>query len=81
LRWGAANARLQHTGQVISLCYLPPTLRPLARAVERSSIARRRRGVNALMAAGGYAGVLAGLMAIGRDQVRCRRSMCSPVSC
>src|SRR5262249_55167458 len=51
---GAANARLQHTGQVISLCYLPLILWLLARALERSSW---RAGVGA--------GVLAGLMAIG----------------
>src|SRR3981081_244719 len=55
---GAANARLQHTGQVISLAYLPLVLWLGARALERSS---RRAG----LAAGG----LAGLMAIGRDQV------------
>jgi hypothetical protein len=66
---GAANARLQHTGQVISLCYLPLTLWLLARAVERSSIARRRRASAPSWRAGVAAGVLAGLMAIGRDQV------------
>jgi hypothetical protein len=55
---GAANARLQHTGQVISLTYLPLILWLLARALERSSW---RTGV--------AAGVLAGLMAIDRDQV------------
>jgi hypothetical protein len=55
---GAANARLQHTGQVISLTYLPLILWLLARALERSS-----------WRAGLAAGVLAGLMAIGRDQV------------
>src|SRR5439155_22750840 len=38
---GSANARLQHTGQVISLCYLPLILSLLAHAVECSSIRRR----------------------------------------
>jgi hypothetical protein len=55
---GAANARLQHTGQVISLVYLPLTLWLLARALERSSFK-----------AGLAAGVLSGLMVVGRDQV------------
>src|SRR6516162_8671252 len=41
---GAANARLQHIGQVISLCYLPLILWLVARALERSSI---RAGVAA----------------------------------
>src|SRR5262245_15835932 len=34
---GAASARLQHTGQVISLCYLPLALWLIARALERQS--------------------------------------------
>ena len=55
---GAANARMQHTGQVISLVYLPLTLWLLARALDRSS-----------WRAGLAAGVLGGLLAIGRDQV------------
>jgi hypothetical protein len=55
---GAANARMQHTGQVISLVYLPLTLWLLARALDRSS-----------WRAGMAAGVLGGLLAIGRDQV------------
>jgi len=55
---GAANARLQHTGQVISLVYLPLTLWLVARALERAS-----------WRAGLAAGVLGGLLAIGRDQV------------
>ena len=55
---GAANARLQHTGQVISLTYLPMMLWLLERALERSS-----------WRAGIAAGILGGLMAIGRDQV------------
>ena len=55
---GAASARLQHISQVISLAYLPLTLWLLARALERSSW---RTGL--------AAGAMAGLMAIGRDQV------------
>ena len=55
---GSANARMQHTGQVISLAYLPLALWLVARALERSS-----------WRAGLAAGALAGLMAIGRDQV------------
>ena len=55
---GAASARIQHTGQVVSLAYLPLILWLLARALERSS-----------WRAGLAAGALAGLMAIGRDQV------------
>ena len=55
---GSANARMQHTGQVISLAYLPIALWLLARALERSS-----------WRAGLAAGAIAGLMAIGRDQV------------
>jgi hypothetical protein len=34
---GSANSRLQHTGQIISLVYLPLTLWMLSRALERSS--------------------------------------------
>lgn len=55
---GSANARMQHTGQIISLAYLPLVLWLGARALERSS-----------WRAGLAAGALAGLMAIGRDQV------------
>jgi hypothetical protein len=55
---GSANARIQHTGQVVSLAYLPLALWLLSRALERSS-----------WRAGLAAGVIAGLMAIGRDQV------------
>jgi len=55
---GAASARLQHTGQVVSLAYLPLILWLVARSLERSS-----------WRAGLAAGVLGGLMAIGRDQV------------
>ncbi|MGZ3309225.1 MAG: hypothetical protein ACXU8R_11965, partial [Xanthobacteraceae bacterium] len=55
---GSANARLQHTGQIISLAYLPLVLWLVARALERSS-----------WRAGLAAGAVAGLMAVGRDQV------------
>ena len=55
---GAANARLQHTGQVVSLAYLPLALWLIARTLERTS-----------WRAGVAAGVICGLMAIGRDQV------------
>ncbi len=49
---------LQHTGQIISLAYLPLTLLVLSRALERKS-----------WRLGALAGVLGALMAIGRDQV------------
>jgi hypothetical protein len=55
---GSAAARLQHTGQIISLAYLPLALWLLARALERGS-----------WHAGAVAGVFGGLIAIGRDQV------------
>src|SRR4051812_31707249 len=55
---GAASARLQHTGQVISLAWLPVALFLLARALERAS---RRWGA--------LAGVAAALIVLGRDQV------------
>ncbi|KWV49296.1 hypothetical protein AS156_16275 [Bradyrhizobium macuxiense] len=55
---GSANSRLQHTGQIISLVYLPLTLWMLSRALERSS-----------WRAGLVAGVFSGLLAAGRDQV------------
>jgi len=55
---GAASARLQHTGQIMSLSYLPPALWLLTRALERNA-----------WRPGALAGVLAGLMALGRDQV------------
>jgi hypothetical protein len=55
---GSANARVQHTGQIISLAYLPLALWLVARALERSS-----------WRAGLAAGAIAGLMAVGRDQV------------
>jgi hypothetical protein len=55
---GAASARLQHTGQVISLCYLPLALWLLSRALDRSSIGY-----------GVLAGIAGALVVLGRDQV------------
>jgi hypothetical protein len=55
---GSANARIQHTSQVISLAYLPLMLWLTARALERSS-----------WRAGLAAGLLGGLLAVRRDQV------------
>src|SRR5437660_4245431 len=55
---GSASARIQHTGQIISLAYLPLALWLLSRALERSS-----------WRAGLAAGAVGGLMAIGRDPV------------
>jgi hypothetical protein len=55
---GSASARIQHTGQIISVAYLPLALWLLARALDRSS-----------WRAGLAAGAVAGLMAVGRDQV------------
>ena len=59
---GAASARLQHTGQVISLAYLPLTLWLLARALDRAGQRGSRRW-------GALAGLCGGLIAVGRDQV------------
>lgn len=57
--FGAAMAwRIQHTGQVVSLALLPPVLFLLERALRRGSI--------------GYgigAGLVAGFLVLGRDQV------------
>ncbi|MGA2127446.1 MAG: hypothetical protein ABSG76_14990, partial [Xanthobacteraceae bacterium] len=55
---GAAASRLQHTGELLSLCYLPLALVLLGRALERSSTLL-----------GAAAGVACGLIALGRDQV------------
>ena len=55
---GAANARLQHTSQIISLCHFALTLWLLARTLDRGSW---RLGV--------ATGVLGGLLAAGRDHV------------
>lgn len=55
---GSAAWRIQHTGQVMSLCWFPVTLLLLARALDRRSI---------LLGAG--AGIVAALLVLGRDQV------------
>ena len=55
---GSAAWRLQHVGEVISLCWFALTLLALSRALNRSS-----------MLYGFAAGVLAGFMALGRDQI------------
>src|SRR5262249_37155526 len=55
---GAAASRLQHTGEVMSLCYLPLALWLLGRAPARPS---RQYGA--------AAGIACGLIALGRDQV------------
>jgi hypothetical protein len=57
--FGAAMAwRIQHTGQVLSLAYLPWALVFLDRAIERFSVA-----------AGIAAGVVSAFIVLGRDQV------------
>ena len=55
---GSAAWRLQHIGEVISLCWFALTLLALSRALTRSSLLY-----------GFAAGVLAGFMALGRDQI------------
>ena len=55
---GSASARIQHTIEVVSLAYLPLGLWLLARALERSSW---RAGIGA--------GLIGGLLMLGRDQV------------
>ena len=55
---GSAASRIQHVGQIESLIFLPLSLWMLARALERSS-----------WRAGMGAGVFAGLLVLGRDQV------------
>ncbi|HEY1542886.1 MAG TPA: glycosyltransferase family 39 protein [Xanthobacteraceae bacterium] len=55
---GSANSRLQHTIQIISLCYLAIALWLLARALDRGSW---RWGV--------AAGVAGGLLAVDRDHI------------
>ena len=55
---GSAAWRLQHIGEVISLCWFALTLLALSRALKRSSLLY-----------GLAAGVLAGFMALGRDQI------------
>jgi len=55
---GAAAARIQHIGEVLSLSYLPLAVWAFARALERPS-----------WRYGALAGIFAGLIAAGRDQV------------
>jgi hypothetical protein len=55
---GSASWRIQHTGQVISLAWLPVTLWLLARALDRRSIGY-----------GAAAGAVAAFLVLGRDQV------------
>ncbi len=55
---GSAAWRIQHVGQVLSLAYVPLALFLLLRALERRSTAY-----------GLLAGLTAGVMALGRDQV------------
>ena len=55
---GSAASRIQHTGQIESLVFLPLSLWLLARALERSS-----------WRDGAGAGVFAALIVLGRDQV------------
>lgn len=55
---GSAAWRVQHTGQILSLAYLPLALVLLERALGRASAAW-----------GLAAGIVAGVMVIGRDQV------------
>jgi hypothetical protein len=55
---GSASGRLQHTGQVISLAYLPIAIWLLSRALDRSS-----------WRWGALAGIVAALIVLGRDQV------------
>lgn len=55
---GSAAWRIQHTGQVMSLSWLPVTLWLLARALDRRSIAY-----------GAAAGAVAAFLVLGRDQV------------
>src|SRR3954469_22422611 len=54
----SASGRLQHTGQIISLAYLPIALWLLSRALDRSS-----------WRYGALAGVMAALIVLGRDQI------------
>src|SRR5215813_5180660 len=55
---GSANARIQHTGQIISLCWFAVALWLLARTLDRGSW---RLAI--------AAGVFGGLLAVGRDHV------------
>jgi hypothetical protein len=55
---GSAASRLQHTSEIISLCWLPISLWLLARVLDRGSLATAPA-----------AGAAIGMLAIGRDQV------------
>ncbi|MEA3070033.1 MAG: hypothetical protein QOD29_1479 [Alphaproteobacteria bacterium] len=55
---GSASARIQHTIEIVSLAYLPLALWLVARALDRASAPT-----------GVAAGLLIGLLALGRDQV------------
>jgi hypothetical protein len=55
---GSAAWRIQHTGQIMSLSWLPVTLWLFARALDRRSVAF-----------GAAAGAVAAFMVLGRDQV------------
>jgi hypothetical protein len=55
---GSCASRIQHTGQIISIAWLPLALWLTARALDRGS-----------WRVGAAAGLFAGLIAIGRDQV------------
>jgi hypothetical protein len=55
---GSAAWRIQHIGQILSLAYLPIAIWLLARALERRSVGY-----------GLLAGLVGGIMAVGRDQV------------
>jgi hypothetical protein len=55
---GSAAWRIQHTGQIMSLCWFPVTLFLLARALDRRSILF-----------GAAAGIVAAFLVLGRDQV------------
>src|SRR5205085_11156086 len=59
---GAASARLQHTGQVISLAWLPVALWLLSRALDRGK-------ASVSWCYGALAGAAAALVVLGRDQV------------
>ena len=55
---GSASGRIQHTGQIMSLAYLPVALWLLSRALDRAS-----------WRYGALAGVAGALIVLGRDQV------------
>jgi hypothetical protein len=55
---GSAAWRIQHVGQVLSLAWFPLALFALSRALDRGSLGW-----------GAVAGLFAGLMALGRDQI------------